>query len=347
MPSSIVGLDISSRGLLAAEVNDPTGKRPTLTRVHAVPLEPGDAGDSEVLDVTAVASAVRRLWKEAGFKSKRVVLGVGNQRVLVRDHTVPRMPLAQLREALPYQVEDLLPVPVSETLLDFYPIEPVEDGDTESMRGLLIAAIKGSIETNVAALSDAGLKVAGVDLSPFAIVRAVNAAERLPGTHTIVMICSRTTYIVVVKDGVPQFVRIVSAGGEHVTDAAEQVMQSGRDAAENLKYHIGIDQGADPRYRVPAQAMLDTLKGIFGSIRSTNSYYLANHTDAEIASIILFGAETRLPGLARAVSEHVGLPVSLGNSLGGVQLARGITPEAVAAVEADLVIPVGLALGGK
>lgn len=350
MPQSVVGLDISSRGLLATEIEDPAGKHPKLVRIHAVPLEPGTARDSEVIDITAVSLAVKRLWNEAKFRSKRVVLGVGNQRVLVRDHTVGLMPLPQVRQALPYQVEDLLPVPVSETILDFYPIEEVERADETSeptMRGLLVAAIKEGIETSVATLDDAGLSVIGVDLSPFAIVRAINAAGAPPGTHTVVMVCARTTYIIVLKNGVPQFVRIVPAGGENITDAAQEAMGSDRDAAEILKYQIGIDQGADPRYQGPAQAMLDALKGIFGSIRSTNSYYLSNYPGSEVSSLILFGAETRLPGFARAASEHIGLPVTLGKSLAGVTLGRGIAPEALTLLEPDLVIPVGLALGNR
>lgn len=345
MPRSIIGLDISSRGLLAVELERANGPEPTLLRMHAVPLEEGAARDSEVIQMPTVALALRRLWEEAGFRSRRVVLGVGNQRVLVRDHTVPVMPPAQLRQALPYQVEDLLPVPVNETILDFYPIEEAPDEAVPSMRGLLVAALREGVETNVATLADAGLRVVGVDLSPFAIVRAICAGGVPAGTHTVVMICARTTYIIVMRDGVPQFVRIVPAGGETVTDAAEAAMGEGREAAETLKYQIGIEQGADPRYRAPAQAMLDALKGIIASVRSTNGYYLGNYAGSEISGIILLGAETRLPGLSRAVAEHTRLPVALGSSLGGVRLGSGISPEALALVEPDLAIPVGLALG--
>lgn len=181
MPNRIVGLDISARRLLAVEVQGADGKRPVLTRAHAVPLPEGAARDSEVLDVPLASQSLKQLWREGGFRSKRVVLGVGNQRVLVRDHTVPVMPLAQLRQALPYQVAELLPVPVNETLLDFYPLSEVAGSEPPQMHGLLVAAIKESIETNVSTIEDAGLSVVGVDLSPFAIVRALDHAGALAG----------------------------------------------------------------------------------------------------------------------------------------------------------------------
>ena len=97
MAQSIVGLDISSRRLLAVEVEGYRGKRPTLVRAQEAELSPSAARDSEVVDILEVSDALRRLWKDAGFKSKRVVLGVGNQRVLVREHSVPEMPALQLR----------------------------------------------------------------------------------------------------------------------------------------------------------------------------------------------------------------------------------------------------------
>src|SRR5690606_15456003 len=137
----------------------PTGRKPTLVRAAEVSLDEGQARDTEVIDVAAVSSALTRLWHEGKFRSKRVVLGVGNQRVLVREHTAPRMPIAQLRQALPFQVQDLLPVPVAETILDFYPIEPSPESPETEIRGLLVAALKDAIETNVAALTDAGLTV--------------------------------------------------------------------------------------------------------------------------------------------------------------------------------------------
>lgn len=347
MANRIVGLDISSRRLLAAEVVGGSRRTPTLTRVHAVELPEGAARESEVVDITAVSDALKRLWREGGFKSKRVVLGVGNQRVLVRDHTVPVMPLAQLRQSLPYQVADLLPVPVSETLLDFYPLAEVEGSDPPEMRGLLVAAIKENIETNVTTIEDAGLTVHGVDLAPFGLVRALAAAGQLEGTRTIMMIGDRTTFIVVTVDGVPQFVRIVPAGGDTLTEAIEDSIGLSPAEADEMKIKIGIDQGADPDYRVPADAMLGALRSLVGSVRSTNNYYQANHGGDPISEVVLLGRDTRVPGLVRAVGEHLNLPVTLGTPLAGVTVAADQNPDTLAQLEPELAVALGLALGGK
>lgn len=347
MPNRIVGLDISSRRLLAVETEGGSGKHPKVTRVHAVALPEGAARDSEVIDVPEVSQALRTLWKEGGFRSKHIVLGVGNQRVLVRDHTVPVMPTARLRQSLPYQVADLLPVPVNETILDFYPISPVEGSEPPEMHGLLVAAIKESVETNVATIEDAGLKTVGVDLSPFALVRALTRAGQLSGCHTVVFIGDRTTFIVVVTQGVPQFVRIVPAGGETITEAAAESTGLSLDRAAILKRQIGIERGADPAYAVAAEAMLGALRSIVGSIRSTNSYFQTNFGGPAITDMIVLGADTQVPGLLRAVGENAGLPVTIGAPLAGVSLAREIDADALKILEPELAISLGLALGSR
>ncbi len=347
MAGTIVGLDISSRRLLAAEVSGAGTKKPTLVKAAAVPLPEGAARDSEVIDITAVATALEALWAKAKFGSKRVVLGVGNQRVLVRDHAVPELPANQLRQALRYQVADLLPVPVGETILDFYPIEPVADSAPPQMRGLLVAALRESVETDVATLADAGLKVVGVDLSPFAAVRALSLGEAFAGTRTVVSIGPRTTHIVVVRDGVPQFVRIVPVGGENVTDAVAERSSLSRDESEQLKHRIGVMHGGDERFAAVTGVMLEALNGIFAAIRSTNSYYLGNYAGSEISQIVLLGSETRLPGFSEALSENVGLPVVVGDPLADLRLAGSFRQDLLGGFEADLATPIGLVLGSR
>lgn len=347
MAGTTVGLDISSRRLLAAEVSGAGTRKPTLVKAASVPLPEGAARDSEVIDIAAVSAALEALWAKAKFGSKRVVLGVGNQRVLVRDHVVPELPANQLRQALRYLVADLLPVPVGETILDFYPIEPVADSAPPQMRGLLVAALRERVETDVATLADAGLKVVGVDLSPFAAVRALALGDGLASTRTVVSIGPRTAHIVVVRDGVPQFVRIVPVGGENVTDAIVESRNMSREEAEELKHRVGVMHGGSEQFTGVTAAMIEALNGIFASIRSTHNYYRTNYSDAEISEIVLLGSETRMPGFAEALSESAGLPVVAGNPLTGLRIGGSLDADLLAPLEADLAVPVGLALGSR
>ncbi len=345
MGKRVVGLDISSRCIVAVEVEGSAGKQPTLTNVHRVELPEGVARDSEVIDITEVSLAITKLWKDAGFQSKRVVLGVGNQRVLVRHHQVPVMPEAQLRQALPYLVADLLPVPIDETILDFYPIGPVPDSAPQEMSGLLVAALKESVETDVATIAQSGLNVVGVDLTPFAMLRTMHLGGSPAGTHMYVKIGARTTHLVITRDGVPQFIRTLPIGGEHIIDAIAEATNVGRGEAEEVKHRVGIENGANPLYRAASEAQLEVLRGILGSIRSTIGFYLGNHEDEEIQSILMLGLTARAPGYVQAVAEHVGVAATVVSPLTAIRIANGVDESKLRQAELELAAPIGLALG--
>lgn len=127
MAKSVVGVDIGAETLRAAEVVDQGKGRSVLLRYREVPLPIGAVNRGEVAEPNTVTTALKQLWAKGGFRSKRVVIGMGNQRVLARDITVPKAPLPRIRQQLPFHVQEMLPVPVTEALLDFYPISEGTD----------------------------------------------------------------------------------------------------------------------------------------------------------------------------------------------------------------------------
>ena len=117
-----VGLDIGASGVRAAELS--FGKGPaTLERFGQVALPPGAVRDGEIVDNDAVAHAVRQLWSQAKFSSKKVALGVANQRVIVRQVDLPWLPMPELKKSLAFQVQDFVPMPVEQAILDVHPLE--------------------------------------------------------------------------------------------------------------------------------------------------------------------------------------------------------------------------------
>ncbi len=49
-----------------------------------------------------------------------MVIGVANQKVIVRQVDLAWLPKDELRESLAFQVQDLLPMPVEHAVLDFH-----------------------------------------------------------------------------------------------------------------------------------------------------------------------------------------------------------------------------------
>src|SRR5438270_1323307 len=100
------------------------GKGPaTLERFGQVALPLGAVRDGEVVDSDAVAAAIKQLWAQAKISSKKVVVGVANQKVVVRQVDLQWMPTGELKKALAFQVQDYVPMPVDQAILDFHLLE--------------------------------------------------------------------------------------------------------------------------------------------------------------------------------------------------------------------------------
>jgi type IV pilus assembly protein PilM len=203
MAKTVVAIEITEESVRAVELTG--GRKPQVIAYGEVPLPPDAARDSEVVDQGAVALAVRQLWSSARIKSRDVHLGVASRRVLVREYTTKAMRPDLLKQALPFQVQDLLPVPASQAVLDFYPLG--QDGD--DVHGLLVAAVSETIEQIIAALSRAKLRVVGVDLTAFGLARASAVIANAGATVAMVYVGDHTTQVVVARGGIPLFVRLI------------------------------------------------------------------------------------------------------------------------------------------
>lgn len=346
MGKSVVGIDISSTGLRAVELSDPAKSRPTLVRHHEVSLPAGAVTRGEVLEPRTVATALKQLWSVAGFKTKDVVLGIGNSRVLARDLSVPKMSLRRIRESLPFQVQDMLPFPTEDALLDFYPISEGVGENGPVLNGLLVAAVKDAVLGNVRAVQLAGLNPIEVDLVPFALSRILLRGNRAEGTTAIIDVGGSTTTVIVSSGGVPQFVRLIPTGGDDLTNALANRMSISVEQAEVMKRSIGLNVAhANPDQRDAVSTIFEVASELITSLRNTLSYFAGSRPAEVVAQVILTGGASRLSGFPEAVSEFTRLPVSAGSPFDEINVSRGVDREALQAHGDSLSVALGLALG--
>ena len=175
MAKGRVGLDIGSTAVRAAELS--AGANPAVLRAAQVPLPVGAVENGEVREPEAVGEALRELWQRGGFKNRQVWMGVGNQRVVVREIALPYMPEKELRASLGLQVQEFIPMSVEEAVLDFDPLGEFEQEDRKMLRLLLVAAQRVMVDQIVAAVQAAKLEPMGLDLIPFALVRAIGTPD--------------------------------------------------------------------------------------------------------------------------------------------------------------------------
>ena len=325
MGKAVVGIDIGSSTLRAVEIDDATKPTPTVLRAHEVALPEGSVKRGEILEVNTVASALKRLWAAGGFRSKDVALGIGGQSVIVRDLVVPRMPLAQIKESLPFQVQDLLPVPVADAVLDFYPISESTGESGPTVNGLLIAAFKQAVTMNVTAATMAGLHPVSMDLLPFAMTRIHARSHPTAGTAVHMNIGANATSIVIVQGAVPLFVRIIPSGGDDATRALMTRLSIPREKAEGYKRELGLSAvPRDEEQQRAAEVIHESTSELLTAIRNTLAYFAGVRPGTVFEHISVAGGATRMSGFATALAESTRVTVVPVNPLASVTVARAL-----------------------
>ncbi|MBW9094078.1 pilus assembly protein PilM [Microbacterium jejuense] len=357
MGKTIVGLEVTEESVRAAELS--LGRRPQLIAYGEVPLPADAAKDSEVLDAGAVAVALRQLWTGAKFKSKDAVLGVASRRILVREYTTQAMRPDLLREALPYQVQDLLPVPASQAVLDFFPLS--QTGDQVS--GLLVAAVSENIEQIISTLSKVKVKAQAVDLAAFGLARVTAPLAAAEETVATVHIGDHTTQVVISRRGVPQFVRLLpidvatAAVRRHTVAASTPELElatvasgvgsgvAGAAAGGTVGSPAGNGAGLATQGRTRGAIRANTPPGVSdlaARLRSTLAFFAGRATSEPLSRVFVTGGGAIVDGVMPALSAAIDTPLQV-VSVGDVISMS--TPPPAGEVALNLVGTVGIALG--
>jgi type IV pilus assembly protein PilM len=385
MAKGRIGLDIGSTAVRAIEItgSDP----PTVVKAAQVPLPAGAVENGEVKDSAVVTEALRELWERGGFKTKRVFMGVGNQRVVVREIALPLLPEKELRASLGFQVQEFIPMAVDEAVLDYDPIGEFQQDDRTMLRMLLVAAQRSMVETIVTAVTGAKLEPVGLDLVPFALVRSVGTTGigmdlEDDGDEAVIDIGAHVTNIVVHARGTVRFVRILPSGGRDVTIAIARGIGVDDEVAERIKRgedveleeapapevgegdrddsdgdeadaHGEGEEGDDAAPQGPpdlsrAREIAMQRAGSFvDEIRSSLEFYTAQAQGARIARVLVTGGGSKLEGFLELLRQRIPVEVEPGRVFLHARSQLSLSEEALAEAEPVLAVAVGLAIPGR
>lgn len=361
-----VGLDIGTDRIRVAQVRAGGGSF-ALASYGSVSVPMGAVVEGEILDADAVSSSLKELWRKAGVRSKEVSIGVSNQKVVVRLIDLPYMERAELQGAIQYQAQDYIPIPVEDAILDFQIIgDYMTPADEHMMEVLLVAAQRDMITSSVEAVEAAGLKLKGIDVTSFAVVRALlgMAPKVLPeegegeGEATgVIHISSGITNIAVVEKGMPRFTRVSSLAGNQFTLAIANALGQTFDEAEQLKIAVGLPDisGAesplppdlDPEQARKVQDALEREANKFiAEVRRSLDYYLTQTTQIRtIRRILLTGSGAQLGNMANYLEKGLQAQVLVADPLGNLQVGNAV--QSVVTTDRMGCAPaIGLALGG-
>lgn len=323
----VAGLDIEAGSIAATEVEGVNGAtRVTASAVQ--PLEPGVFHEGEVLDPERLASALKSLFGENKL-SKRVRLGVGNQRVVVRTLRLPAIENpAEMEAAVRFQAQEQMPMPLDQAVLEYQVVGgvPAEEGAAPRVDVVVVAARRDMVSSFVEPIRRAGLQPVGVDLSAFAMIRALadasaTGASLEPGERPseAVLYCNvgDVTNLAVARGRSCLFTRVSHAGLEAISDRLAATRGLSHEHAAQWLAYVGLERPVeelegDPEIVAEARAALEEgVSALLDELRLSLDYYGAQESALPVGRIVLSGLGSTIPGLVTRMEEGLGAAITV------------------------------------
>jgi type IV pilus assembly protein PilM len=359
-PSNPVALDIGGSTVTAVQLSG-SGSRVKLRRFCESPLPDGLVVDGEIMDADLFGRELKNFVHRNGLRGKSVQAAVSNQKVIVRNIDMPEMTEAELRGAIEYQAQDYIPIPVEDAVLDFQILGRRTDAEGAARQEvLLVAAQRTMIDTLLTSLKQAGLKVAGVDVSSLALVRALAPAASLLSDPSQAGVCrgfvdisSSVSTLVVAVDDVLKFTRVINFSSDRFARVIAEQRGIPFDDAATLVQSVGLAGPLQPEGDFYSPEVITDTQGQCGKaatelideIRRSLDYYHGQEVAPAVQELLVSGKGALVRNLDSALSEALGLRVLIGDPMQRLSdNSSNLSDDALASIAPSLAVAIGLAL---
>jgi type IV pilus assembly protein PilM len=349
--ATFVGLKIGASQVAAARVHN--NGHPQLLQVAREPLEEGVVVGGELRDVEALAEALKQLFAKHKLPKKGIRLGIANNRIGVRTFDISGIDDGlQLANAIKFRAQETLPIPLDEAVLDWQVLREITDGEgVTTRRVLLVVAYRELIDRYVLACKKAGLRLEGIDLEAFAMLRSLTVPagdDDPPGAQVVVNVGHDRSTFAVTDGHVCDFTRVLAWGGQNLNVAIARRLDLVPSEAAPLKHATSLlddtvdVEDLDPeRAAAVCDAVRTELQAFARELVSSLRFYQNQPGSLGIGELVLSGGTAELPGLGEELQGLIGVAVRVGDPLVRVNVGKKIRePERVG----SLAVAIGLGI---
>jgi general secretion pathway protein L len=224
MTAECVGLDIGQTALKAVRFRRRLTGRESVEYFHL----PVPYGRPEHKDPAHRAAMLRHfLWQHGLYGSGEIVTALSCQDVFVRTLSFPFRDAAKLAQVVPFEMENLIPMPLEDVTVDslLLPARESLDG-TAKPKGsdvLVTAAPNAKLTEHLQFMASADLNPSVITIDGMALFSVSQFLKeegaQVPGDMAIIDVGASKTTLCLVHDGRPVLLRTVLWGGNHLTHA--------------------------------------------------------------------------------------------------------------------------------
>ncbi|MGH2907427.1 MAG: pilus assembly protein PilM [Solirubrobacterales bacterium] len=318
----LVGLDVSATTLAAVKAGDNRVRTASLTT-----LDSGLIVDGEIADADALGGAIAEFFGANGMP-KKVRMGVASPRVVIRTIEVPAITdRKQLEAAIRFQAADHIPMPLDEAVLDHQIVKTipgVEAGDPPKFQVLLVAASRGLIDGYLEASKKAGVKLQGIDLSAFGLIRVMYPGDMFVNETIAYLHYGDMVNVTLAQGKICKFTRATPNGHAAMIERLCQRVNITPEHARMWIEHVGLSaplqsiQGEPDIIQATREELGAAVDQMSMDVTAAIDFHSVQDSTAQVSRVLIAGPGSGIPGLAEAISARAGLAVETPAALGSL-----------------------------
>ncbi|MBI2607902.1 MAG: type IV pilus assembly protein PilM [Candidatus Doudnabacteria bacterium] len=256
-----------------------------------------------IISEQRLADSINRAIEEArNVNTKYVVASVPEMKSFVRVIYIPRMPESEIVNALPWELEQNIPVPIDQVYLDWQIIKEVDD----RLELLVTAAPKDYVDSLAETLELAKLKPVAFELESQATARAVVGSEDADRAILILDMATLQTSFIVVNNSALEYTSSIPVAGRAFTESIARNLGVPASEAEKIKQELGLVE--ESKRGNIKRAILPMLDNIVDEIRNVVRFHEEHaNPKSRIDKIYLSGGSAKLMGIADYISARLNL----------------------------------------
>jgi type IV pilus assembly protein PilM len=235
-------------------------------------------------------------------------------------------------------------MPMDEAILDWQSLGMIETASGQPRTRVAVVAVRREVvDRLVAAGREAGLKLEGIDLSAFGMVRALAGGRKADNAVLYVSVGGLTNVAVANASGC-LFTRAAAGGLDAMVHGLSERRGLTTEHARQWLQHVGLHaplEAVDGDADLVAAARAALEEGVHqlaDTVRNSLNFYRMQESAEHVETGVLTGPVVAIPGFVEALSEQLRLPLEAavvgsddeGADLGRLTVAAGLAVEDVA-----------------
>jgi len=327
------GLDISDLSLKIVKLKKKKGIL-SLASFGEEKIKPGIIEKGEIKDEEALVKTIKEaLTKIKGEKlgTNYVIASLPEEKAFLQVIPMPIMEKKELKEAVYFEAENYIPLPIDEIYLDSEIIKPVYN-HLDHFDILIVALSKKIVDSYTSCLKKAGLIPRALEIESLATARALVKNEiSLVPILLIDLGAVRTSFIIFSGYSL-RFTSSIPVSSQKFTEAISRSLEVNLSEAEKLKIKYGLERKYQSKIKKRREiekkvekkrlfeALIPSLTDLIEQMKRYLIYYQSHvfhehlpTEEKEVEKIFLCGGGANLKELTDFLSLGLKIPTELGN----------------------------------